>query len=92
MDASGFIELTNGALITAMIAVTPILVPGLVVGILISLFQAVTQISEQTLSFVPKLLILILSYLITGPWIMRYMSSYAQEIFEKIPEISRSAS
>lgn len=91
MDSSGFIDLTNGALITAVIAVTPILVPGLVVGILISLFQAVTQISEQTLSFVPKLIVLILSYLITGPWILRYMSSYALDLFEKIPEITKAS-
>lgn len=90
METTGFIDLTNGALITAVIACTPILIPGLIVGILVSLFQAVTQISEQTLSFVPKLIILIVSYLISGPWIMRYMSSYALEIFHRIPEMANS--
>lgn len=87
MEQSIFLELTNKALITTGIIAIPILIPGLIAGILISLFQAVTQISEQTLTFVPKLAILILSYLITGPLIVNFMSKYTIEIINKIPEV-----
>lgn len=90
MEESIFLELTNKALITTGIIAIPILIPGLIAGILISLFQAVTQISEQTLTFVPKLIILILSYLITGPLIVRYMTAYTLEIIEKIPAVGAS--
>lgn len=90
MEESIFLELTNKALITTGIIAIPILIPGLIAGILISLFQAVTQISEQTLTFVPKLMILIISYLITGPLIVRFMTAYAVEIIEKIPAIGAS--
>jgi flagellar biosynthesis protein FliQ len=87
MDEGLFLELTNKALIVTGILSIPILIPGLIAGVLISLFQAVTQISEQTLTFVPKLIILILSYLLTGPLIVRFMTAYTIEIIEKIPEI-----
>ena len=90
MEESIFLELTNKALITTGIIAIPILIPGLIAGVLISLFQAVTQISEQTLTFVPKLMILIISYLITGPLIVRYMTAYTIEIIEKIPTIGNS--
>ena len=87
MDESTFIELTNKALISMAITSLPILIPALVGGVLISLFQAVTQIQEQTLTFVPKLFILILSYLIMGPWIIRYLSNYTIEMIQRITSV-----
>jgi flagellar biosynthesis protein FliQ len=90
MEESIFLELTNKALITTGIIAIPILIPGLITGVLISLFQAVTQISEQTLTFVPKLMVLILSYLITGPFIVKFLSAYTIEIIQKIPSIGNS--
>lgn len=92
MDEAMFIELSNNALLATAVMAIPILIPGLIAGVFISLFQAVTQIQEQTLTFVPKLFIMIISYLITGPWIIRYLSHYAVEIIDKIPEISRGVS
>lgn len=88
MDTTIFIELTNKAFITTAILAVPILIPGLVIGVIISLFQAVTQISEQTLTFVPKLFVLIVSYLVAGPWIVRYLSDYYTEIINRIPEFA----
>ena len=88
MDESTFIELTNGALLSMLVTALPILIPALVGGVLISLCQAVTQIQEQTLTFVPKLFILILSYLIAGPWIIRYMSNYTIQMISRITTIS----
>lgn len=89
MDQAAFIELSNNALITIAVVAVPILIPGLITGVFISLFQAVTQIQEQTLTFVPKLFIMIISYLITGPWIIRFVSNYAIDLINNIPEISR---
>ena len=88
MDQAQFIDISNQALLTAAIVSVPILVPSLIGGVLISLFQALTQISEQTLTFVPKLVIMIISYFFAGPWIIRYMVNYTSSIIERIPEMS----
>ncbi len=87
MSMTLFLELVNRALfLTAMLSL-PILIPGLVAGIAISLFQAVTQISEQTLTFVPKLFILIISFLIFGAWLSQIMVDYTHELIMRIPDI-----
>jgi flagellar biosynthesis protein FliQ len=92
MDQDIFLEMTNKAFIVTAIISVPILIPGLIAGLLISLFQAVTQISEQTLTFVPKFVILIASYFIAGPWIVRYLVNYTEDLFMRIPEMVNTAS
>jgi flagellar biosynthetic protein FliQ len=87
MDQAQFIDISNQALLAAAIVSVPILIPSLIGGVLISLFQALTQISEQTLTFVPKLVILIISYFIAGPWIVRYMINYSKSIIESLPSV-----
>jgi flagellar biosynthesis protein FliQ len=87
MEEGLFLELTNNALITTAIICVPILIPGLIAGVIISIFQAVTQINEQTLTFVPKLIILIISYLLTGPWITSHLMNYTTEIISKVPNV-----
>ncbi len=89
MDITIFLELTNKALFITGLLALPILIPGLVAGIAISLFQAVTQISEQTLTFVPKLFILIVSFLIFGAWISQVLVDYTAELIHRIPEIAQ---
>lgn len=69
--------------ITMLIAV--ILLPALFVGLLVSMFQAATSINEQTLSFIPKLLVTILVLVVAGPWMLKLITGYAQRIFEDIP-------
>lgn len=69
--------------ITMLIAV--ILLPALFVGLLVSMFQAATSINEQTLSFIPKLLVTILVLVMAGPWMLSLLMGYAQRIFEDIP-------
>jgi flagellar biosynthesis protein FliQ len=88
METELFLEITNKALFATGVLSLPILIPGLIAGIIISIFQAVTQINEQTLTFVPKLFILIISYLVTGPWLVRFMTGYTSEVFTRIPEIA----
>jgi flagellar biosynthetic protein FliQ len=87
MNLTLFLELTNKALFITGLLALPILIPGLIAGIAISLFQAVTQISEQTLTFVPKLFILIISFLIFGAWITQMMVDYTHELITRIPDI-----
>ncbi|PHS33517.1 MAG: flagellar biosynthetic protein FliQ [Methylophaga sp.] len=69
--------------ITMLIAV--ILLPALFVGLLVSMFQAATSINEQTLSFIPKLLVTILVLVMAGPWMLSLLMGYATRVFEDIP-------
>ncbi len=62
-----------------------ILMPALVAGLLVSMFQAATSINEQTLSFIPKLLVTILVLMFAGPWMLSLVVNYAMRIFENIP-------
>ena len=65
----------------------PILVVGLVIGLAISVFQAVTQIQEQTLSFIPKLVGLAVVVLVGGPWMLGQLIIYTQELWTSIPSM-----
>ena len=67
----------------------PMLIGALVVGVLVSIFQAVTQINEQTLSFIPKILVIIATLVIFSPWMMETMVTYTQDLFSSIPELIR---
>ena len=69
--------------ITMLIAV--ILLPALCVGLLVAMFQAATSINEQTLSFIPKLLVTIFVLVYAGPWMLALITGYAQRIYEDIP-------
>jgi len=69
--------------ITMLIAV--ILLPALFVGLLVSMFQAATSINEQTLSFIPKLLVTILVLVLAGPWMLSLITDYAHRLYEDIP-------
>ncbi|MDO8826908.1 flagellar biosynthesis protein FliQ [Methylophaga sp.] len=69
--------------ITLLIIV--ILIPALVVGLMVSMFQAATSINEQTLSFIPKLLVTITVLMIAGPWMLSLVTNYAVRLFENIP-------
>lgn len=70
-------------IITLLIAV--ILLPALFVGLLVSMFQAATSINEQTLSFIPKLLVTIAVLVFAGPWMLSLITGYATRIFQDIP-------
>ncbi|MFQ5736241.1 MAG: flagellar biosynthesis protein FliQ [Thermodesulfobacteriota bacterium] len=63
----------------------PVLAAGMVVGLLVSIFQAVTQIQEMTLAFVPKIIIVFLVLLILSPWMMGVMMSFTSRIFTNLP-------
>ena len=65
----------------------PLLLAALVIGLIISVFQAATQINEQTLSFIPKLLGMLLTLILIGPWMLQTMVDYIRRLLESIPQI-----
>lgn len=60
-------------------------VPSLLVGLLVAMFQAATQINEQTLSFLPRLMIMLLTLIWSGPWLVRQLMEYTQNLIQNIP-------
>lgn len=84
------IKLGQDALkVTAMLA-APILLSTLVVGLVVSIFQALTQINEATLTFIPKMLVVALVIILAGPWMLDIIQNYTIELFESISEIVRN--
>lgn len=77
------------AIRVVMLISAPILLLGLLVGLIVSIIQATTQIQEQTLSFIPKLVAIALALLIFGPWMMSMMYDFTINIFENIPNYIR---
>ncbi|MFK5953270.1 MAG: flagellar biosynthesis protein FliQ [Desulfobacterium sp.] len=67
----------------------PVLIMGLVVGLLISIFQAVTQINEMTLTFVPKILVVMVGLLFLAPWMLEHMMTFTIAVIENIPAYIR---
>jgi flagellar biosynthetic protein FliQ len=74
-------ELIRRSLILVLLLSAPVLVCGLAVGIVISLLQAVTQIQEQSLAFIPKILVMFIVAAVTLPWVGGHMLEFAREIF-----------
>ncbi|BBH51925.1 flagellar biosynthesis protein FliQ [Fluviispira sanaruensis] len=67
----------------------PLLGVALVVGLLVSVFQAATQINESTLSFLPKIAAMLVVLVLLSPWMLRKLNDYTHKIYDKIPELSR---
>ncbi|HEY7090588.1 MAG TPA: flagellar biosynthesis protein FliQ [Tepidisphaeraceae bacterium] len=81
MELQGAVDLLRDTLILALVIAAPMLVIGMIVGIIISLFQAVTQIQEQTLTFVPKITAMIAAAIVLMPWIGQRLLEYATTMF-----------
>lgn len=73
---------------TAMIA-APMLIGALAIGLVISVLQAVTQINEATLTFIPKMIVIFVVIIVAGPWMLDVMSNYTVELFENIATMVR---
>ena len=72
--------------ITALVS-APLLLTALVVGLVVSVFQAATQITEATLSFIPKLLAMFAALVLAGPWMLALLVDYVQRLFTSIPQV-----
>lgn len=85
MTPENVMDLTHSTLlVTAMIA-APLLLTALVTGLVIGMLQAATQINEATLSFIPKLLVLVLMLFVSGPWILRVLIDFTRNLYASIP-------
>lgn len=74
-------QIAQGSVYTILLVTAPALGVGLLVGLLVSVFQATTQIQEQTLAFIPKIVAILATLIITGPWMLRVVVEFAMSIF-----------
>ncbi|MFB5673607.1 flagellar biosynthesis protein FliQ [Paenibacillus terreus] len=84
MTSEFIISLAGQAVYTVLVVSAPMLILGLVVGLIISIFQATTQIQEQTLAFVPKIVAVLLALLLFGPWILQTMVDFTYNILDNL--------
>jgi flagellar biosynthetic protein FliQ len=89
MNAETVIGIARQAIQVTLLVSLPILGIGLVVGVVISLIQAATQIQEMTLTFVPKIVSIFVGLLLLLPWIMNHLVTFTTEIFQNIPNYVR---
>lgn len=88
MSQALVIDLARNAMMLALLVGGPLMLVALVVGLVVSVFQAVTSIQEQTLSFVPKLIAVSVAFLVALPWMMEVMVRYTTDLFRSIPTIA----
>jgi flagellar biosynthetic protein FliQ len=87
MGQDTVINLATQAMTLALKIAGPILLAGLVIGLLVSIFQAVTSIQEQSLSFIPKIVGVAAVIVLLGPWMLDQLVSYTQNLFLSIPQM-----
>lgn len=87
MDTNVIMDIAQNALELVVYLAAPVLLAGLAVGLLVSVFQAATQIQEQTLSFIPKLIAMVITLMVMGPWMLQMWVDYTQNLFRSIPEL-----
>jgi flagellar biosynthetic protein FliQ len=89
MNEDMVIKLTQDALKTTAILSAPILIATLVIGLMVSVFQAVTQINEASLTFIPKMIVVAVVLVLVGPWMLDVLTQYTTNLFESITTIVR---
>ena len=85
MTPTTVIDLGRQALELTLLISAPLFIAALATGLIISIFQAATQINEQTLSFVPKLIATFIPLVLAGPWMITMMTDFIRRLFENIP-------
>lgn len=89
MESDTILSLGVDALKTTAMVASPMLAGALVIGLVVSVFQAITQINEATLTFIPKMVVVGLILVLAGPWMLDILSTYTVNIFESITELVR---
>lgn len=84
MSEGLFIDVFSEAIRTILLLASPMLLSALLVGLIVAVFQATTQIQEATLAFVPKVLIIFVVLMIVGPWLMQSLMEFTLSVFDKI--------
>ncbi|MGH2910564.1 MAG: flagellar biosynthesis protein FliQ [Solirubrobacteraceae bacterium] len=91
MNQDTVINLATQAMTIAVEVAGPMLLAGLVIGLVISIFQAVTSIQEQTLTFIPKIIALAVIIVVLGPWMLRQIVDYTDNLYQSIPTLIAGA-
>ncbi|MDY0191446.1 MAG: flagellar biosynthesis protein FliQ [Desulfuromonas sp.] len=78
------IDIGREAVKTVLLISAPMLLSGLVIGLMVSIFQAATQINEQTMTFIPKIVAVLVALILFAPWIIRVMLAFTQNVFQSI--------
>ena len=87
MDSNVIMDIASNALRLVIYLAAPALLAGLAVGLLVSIFQAATQIQEQTLSFIPKLIAMVVALMVMGPWMLQQWMDFTTNLFHSIPDL-----
>lgn len=89
MTFGDVVQLGQQAIFVALVAAAPVLLLSMVVGLVISLFQAVTQIQEPTLAFIPKIVVSALALLFFAPFILALLTDFAARVFANLPALAK---
>jgi flagellar biosynthetic protein FliQ len=87
MTPDTVLDIGQRALTVTSLLAGAILMPALVVGLIVAMFQAATQINEMTLTFIPKLIIVVVVLMMAGPWMLQLITEFTIELFESVPEL-----
>lgn len=87
MDSGQAVELGQQAFMNALLIAAPILVVAILAGLLVGMLQAMTQIQDHTLSYIPKLAVILIVVCICLPWIFEKLTEYSTQLFTSIPQI-----
>ncbi|MEX0965158.1 MAG: flagellar biosynthesis protein FliQ [Pseudohongiellaceae bacterium] len=87
MTEDTVLQIGEDALLLIVYLAAPLLLSALFVGLLVGVLQAVTQIQEQTLSFIPKLIALVAALILMGPWLLQLWITFTQDLFMQIPSL-----
>lgn len=85
-----FVEIAHRAVKVTLMIASPMLIGALLIGIMVSLFQAVTQINEQTLTFIPKIMVIMGAIVIFSPWMIETMTTFTEDLIIEIPNMVRN--
>ncbi|MBX5444668.1 flagellar biosynthesis protein FliQ [Sphaerobacter sp.] len=83
------LELTRDSIATLLLVLAPLLLAALVVGLVVSIFQAVTQVNEATLTFVPKMVVMFIVLLVAGPWMADQLVRFTVRLLTLLPQLTR---
>jgi flagellar biosynthetic protein FliQ len=87
MTPENVMDLAHSTLLVTSMIAAPLLLVALLTGLVIGMLQAATQINESTLSFIPKLLVLVLTLFALGPWLLRVLVDFTHDLYNSIPSV-----
>ena len=87
MSPEVFVDILNDALWLVILIVSIAIIPSLIVGLIVSIFQAATSINEQTLSFLPRLIVTLLALMYGGHWLTQTLMDYTEKLYQSIPPV-----